>query len=590
MKLSDYMCQFLSNYTNTIFIGNGGCVITLLDSIDKSDKLKAIPTHNEQGASIAAEAYSRVVTNGIGVAVATSGPGVMNMMQGIGCAYYDHIPVSYISGAPPVHHLKGKEQVRQKGFQEMDVVGLVKPITKYAVLLKDPEMIKYELEKLLWHAFQDAKGPVLLDIPDDLQRVEIDPNSLPSFTPDPKNKITTWRLQEQCDKMIEMIGQAKRPVIIVGGGVKQGKVEEEMKDFLFNTRIPFVTTWTTIDMFPEGIGNKLPGLVGNFGIASNRYGNYTVQNADLIISFGSRLDTHQTGAKPSGFAPNAKKICINVDFFELIKKNGMKTDLAIYGNLKEILPHLNKQEIIVQDLTMWNHKIKGWKQKYPVVDKSYKSKLNAVNPYIFMDALAKETACGDIIITDAGATLTWTFQAYRPRRPQMLFSATNHSPMGYAICAAIGAHYADPNANIICITGDGGLMMNLQELQTISNLQLPIKIFLMNNQEYGIIKQTQDTWMNSNYVGVDKDSGVSFPTWGGIATAFGIPCFCIDGHRDEQMISTIQMMLDNPGTLFCDVQIKSREQILPKLVFGKPIEDMGPLIDRDEHAENMRNE
>jgi acetolactate synthase-1/2/3 large subunit len=565
-------------------------VITLLDSIDRSDKLKAIPTHNEQGASIAAEAYSRVVTNGLGVAVATSGPGMLNLMQGIGCAYYDHIPALYITGAPPTNQLKGKEPVRQKGFQEMDVVEIVKPLTKYAVLLKDPEMIKYELEKLIYYAFQDAKGPVLLDLPDDLQRVEIDPNSLPSFVPDPKNKITSWRLDEQCEKMIDMILHAERPVIIVGGGVKQGKVEEQMKDFLFKTGIPFVTTWTTIDMFPEGIGNKLPGLVGNFGIASNRYGNYTVQNADLIISFGSRLDTHQTGAKPEGFAPNAKKICINVDFFELIKKNGMKTDLAIYGNLKEVLPWLNKQEIIVQDLTAWLHKIKGWKAKYPVRMPEYKNELMAVNPYVFMDELAKETGCGDIIITDAGATLTWTFQAYRPRRPQMLFSATNHSPMGYAICASIGAHYANPGERVVCITGDGGLMMNLQELETIIHNQLPIKIFLMNNGEYGIIKQTQDTWMNSRYVGVCPKSGVGFPDWGKICTAFGMTYTILDGSSDDDMRMKMEMVLDSPGPMFCDVRVKSREQILPKLVFGKPIEDMGPLIDRDEHAENMRNE
>jgi acetolactate synthase-1/2/3 large subunit len=556
MKLSDYVCQFLSNYTDTIFIGNGGCVITLLDSIDKSDKLKAIPTQNEQGASIAAEAYSRVKTNGLGVAVATSGPGMLNLMQGIGCAYYDSIPALYISGAPPLHHLKGRDPVKQKGFQEMDVVDIVKPITKYAVLLKDPEMIKYELEKLIYHAFQDSKGPVLLDLPDDLQRAEIQPKTLPSFIPDTKNKVTGWRIDTQIDTMMDMIGKSKRPVIVVGGGVKIGRVEEEMKTFLHKTCIPFVTTWSTIDMFPEGIKNEFYGLVGNFGIASNRYGNYTVQNADLIISFGSRLDTHQTGANPAGFAPNAKKICINIDYPELHKKNGMVTDLAICGDLKEILPLLNGKTIWTQDYTEWMHKIKGWKNKYPVRVSTYKNELNAVNPYVFMDTLAKKTNCGDIIITDAGATLTWTMQAYRPRKPQQLFSAFNHSPMGYSICASIGAQFASLGENVICITGDGGLHMNVQELETIMYNNLPIKIFLINNGEYGIIKQTQDTWMNSNYVGVCPKSGVGFPNWAKIATAYGMPYTYIDGSSDKDMIHRIEMTLDSPGPMMCDVKVK----------------------------------
>jgi acetolactate synthase-1/2/3 large subunit len=363
-----------------------------------------------------------------------------------------------------------------------------------------------------------------------------------------------------------------------------------MYDFLFKSQIPFVTTWATIDMFPEGPGNKLHGLVGNFGIASNRYGNYAVQNADLIISLGSRLDTHQTGANATGFAPNAKKICINIDWFELQKKNGMVTDLSICSDLRDILPELNKAEIKTQDLTMWMNRIRDWKEKYPVRMPEYKNKLMEVNPYVFMDELAKKTGCGDVIITDAGATLTWTFQAYRPRKRQLLFSATNHSPMGYAICASIGAHYANPGDRIVCITGDGGLMMNLQELETIVYNKIPVKIFLINNGEYGIIKQTQDTWMNSRYVGVCPKSGVGFPDWGKICTAFGLAYTILDGSSDDDMRMKMEMVLDSPEAMLCDVRVKSREQILPKLVFGKPIEDMGPLIDRDEHAENMRNE
>ena len=586
MKLADYMCDFISNFTDHIFVGNGGCVITLLDSIEKHNNLKCIPTQNEQGAAIAAEAYSRVKQNGIGVALATSGPGMLNLMQGIGCAFYDSIPVLYISGAPPLNHLiKDGEKIRQKGFQEMDVVGIVKPITKYAVLLKDPNMIKYELEKLMYNAFEGNQGPVLLDIPDDLQREEVDPKTMKPFVPERKT-INRLEIENQMEIMLRMISEAKRPVVIVGGGAKIGRAEGDVIDFLGLTRFPFVSTWSTIDMFPIGHNGR---YVGNFGIASNRYGNYTVQNADLIISLGSRLDTHQTGSDPSKFAPDAKKICINIDWHELHKQNGMKTDLAINAHLKPFLYEFNKSVVKTQNIDPWIKRIEEWKEKYPVRLPEYKNELGATNPYVFMDELAKITGKDDIIITDAGATLTWTFQAYRPRTYQKLFSATNHSPMGYAICASIGAQFAAFGERVICITGDGGIHMNIQELETIKYNNLPVKIFLINNGEYGIIKQTQDTWMNSRYVAVCPKSGVGFPSWSKIATAYGIPYTCIDGSSDEDMKMKMQMVLESVGPMICDVKVKSREQILPKLVFGKPIEDMGPLIDRKEHEYNMKN-
>ena len=578
MKLSDYVAEFLAKQTKYIFVGNGGCVIHILDSIDKTPGLKNIPCENEQGAAIAAEAYSRVTRN-LGVAIATSGPGMINLMQGIACAYFDAIPTLYISGAPPTHHLKGDRKIRQMGFQEMDVVGIVKPITKYAVLLKDPKRIRYELEKLLYMATEGNPGPVFLDLPDDLQRADINPKELERFAPEKQKQVNG--LETMIDNMLTLVKEADRPVIIVGGGVKIRRAEEAINTFIKKSGIPFATTWSTIDLFLD----DTPNLIGNFGISSNRAGNFAVQNADLIISLGSRLDTHQTGSNPASFAPRAKKIVINIDNEELNKNNGMNIDIKIHCDLKIFLPILNSKIINTRDLTSWRERIQGWRLKYPVCCPEYYHQEGKVNPYVFMNELSKETKEGDIIITDAGGTLTWTMQAYKIRTPQMLFSAFNHSPMGYALPASIGAQYAAPKKQVICIIGDGGMQMNIQELETIVYNNLPIKIFLINNGEYGIIKQTQDTWMNSKYVASDPNSGLGFPDFQKVANAYEIETAEINNHKELNKV--IKNVLEYKGPILCDVKLRHGEQILPKLVFGRPIEDLAPLLPREEFEANM---
>lgn len=583
MKLADYVAEFLSEYVDYIFVGNGGVVITQLDSIERHEGIKNIPCQNEQGAAIAAEAYARVY--GFGAALTTSGPGMANLIQGIACAWFDSIPVLYISGAPPTNHLKNSSQVRQKGFQEMDVVEMVKPITKYAVLLEKPEYIRYELEKLVYYAQHGSKGPVMLDLPDDLQREEVNPIAMARFVaPMTHDHCGEFTRQKNLSKIKDRIEGAKRPVVIVGGGVKIGNSIKRMKSWLMSTSLPFVTTWSTIDLFPE---SEWSTLIGNFGIASNRYGNWAVQNADLIISFGSRLDTHQTGADPTKFAPNAYKICINIDNHEFYK-NDMSIDLKVWDDVSRVLSKLNNIHMEYQNITKWKEKLTGWKAKYPVCRPEYYEQNDSVNPYVFMTELSKLTKDGDVVITDAGATLTWTMQAYKIRHKQKLFSAFNHSPMGYALPASIGAQFAAPGHQIICITGDGGMHMNIQELETIVHNNLPIKIFLINNGEYGIIKITQDTWMDGRYTASDPSSGVGFPNLAKIANAYGIPVVTID--KFDTMHQRIREVLALDSFVLCDVRIKSGEQILPKLVFGRGIEDMSPLIPREELKEIMNNE
>jgi len=577
MKLSDYIAVFLARHTKHVFVGNGGCIVHILDSIDKNPDIRNTPCENEQGAAIAAEAYSRVTKN-IGVAIATSGPGMINLMQGIACAYYDSIPTLYISGAPPTSQLKGGQNVRQMGFQEMDVVSIVKPVTKYAVLLQDPKQVKYEVEKLIHMATEGRPGPVMLDLPDDIQRADINPDDLQAFVPETQNyKVDTTLI----DETLRLINEANRPVVLVGGGVKLGRAEGLAEEFLKKSGIPFATTWTTIDMFLD----DTPNLIGNFGISANRAGNFAVQNSDLIISLASRLDTHETGSNAVNFVPKAKKIVVDIDNAELNKNNGMRIDLKVNCNVKVFLTALNSKEIKTKDLTQWKQRIHNWRETYPVCLLEYYGQDDKVNPYVFMNELSKETKEGDIIITDAGATLTWTMQAYKIRTPQMLFSAFNHSPMGYALPASIGAQYAAPGKKVLCIIGDGGMQINIQELETIAYNQLPIKIFLINNGEYGIIKQTQDTWLDSRYVASDPGSGLGFPDFQKVAKAYGIETREINNHRELNEL--VKNVLAYNGPILCDVKLKHGEKIIPKLEFGRPIEDLSPLLSREELKENM---
>lgn len=577
MKLSDYVAEFLSGQTAHVFVGNGGCVVHLLDSIDKHSSLKCIPCENEQGAAIAAEAYTRV-SGKLGVAIATSGPGMINLMQGIACAYYDSIPTLFISGASPTSQLRRESKVRQMGFQEMDVVGITTPLTKYSVLVTDAQKIRFELEKLVYMAHEGRPGPVMLDLPDDLQRAEVDPKELESFVP-PKTEhhLTPVLINE----LLWLIKNAKRPVVIVGGGVKLAGAKELCRKFLDKTKLPYATTWATIDMFLD----DEPGLIGNFGISANRAGNFVVQNADLILSLGSRLDTHQTGSKASLFAPKAKKIMIDIDPDELNKNNGMQLDLKIQCELKAFLSEIGLRKIEVNDLSGWKEKIKIWRQRYPICPLENYKQSKKVNPYVFMNELSKASRDGDVVITDAGATLTWTMQGYKIRHKQLLFSAFNHSPMGYALAASIGAQFAAPKAKVICIIGDGGMQMNVQELETVEHNKLPIKIFVIDNGEYGIIKQTQDTWLKSRYVAADPGSGLGFPDICKVAKAYGIKTCVISNHKSLDKL--IRKVLQYKGPILCDVKLKSGEKITPKLEFGRPIEDLSPFLPRDEFAENM---
>ena len=359
--------------------------------------------------------------------------------------------------------------------------------------------------------------------------------------------------------------------------------KNEVLSFLKKSKIPFCPTWATVDIFSDYKFHDQN--VGIFGVAATRYGNFAVQNSDLIICLGTRLNTQLTGSIPSTFAPGAKKVIIDIDKAEFKKTNNLKIDLKFNCDLKIFMSSLNKMSLKNFSVNPdWIKKIKFWKKKYPIVKDEYYGQLNFVNPYVFMDKLSQKTSNNDIIIPDASANLIWTYQGYNFKKKQRMFTALNHSPMGYSVPAAIGANLADLKSNVIAIIGDGSLSMNIQELQTIYDLNLPIKIFVINNNGYGLIKQTQETWLKANYVGVDPKSGLGLPDFKKVANSYGIKSLKINNHND--LDEKLDQVLNYDQPILCDVMVDPSQRVIPKLEFGRAIDDLSPLLSRKEYLSN----
>lgn len=583
MKLTDYVASFLSEQgIRHVFVVTGGAAAHIIDSLSRNPNINYICTQHEQAAAMAADAYSRATGN-LGVAVGTSGPGATNMVTGACCAYYDSIPVIYITGQVATFRLKRDTGVRQRGFQETDTVDIFKPITKYATLVEDPKRIRYELEKATYLARSGRPGPVLVDLPDDLQREQINPDELESYVPKLENKDPN-KLNEQMDRCVQLLENAKRPVVIPGWGIVLAKAQEEAIEFIEKLGFPVLPTWATMHLLPSG--HSL--IAGSFGLHGTRYGNFTVQNADLVLSLGSRLDTHLTGSPLTNFAREAKKIVVDIDHSELnkFKASGMDVDVLIHSDVKDFLQFINSKidGIKKQDISEWKRRIADWKVKYHICPPEY-YKQEAVNPYVFVKALSMESSEGDVIIVDTGCALAWTMQAFEFKPNQRLFHDFNNTSMGYALPASIGACFALDGQPITCVTGDGSLQMNIQELATAMRHQLPIKIFLINNHGYSMIQQTQDQWLGSRYRASTVEGGLAFPDFVKVADAYGYKTVTIESNRELHV--RIREVLDSDGPAFCNVEIRPEHRVIPQTKFGRSIEDAEPLLDRKEFLENM---
>lgn len=583
MKLSDYVAQFLAEQgIRHAFAIAGGACLHLIDSIATRSDIAYVCPHHEQAAAMAADAYSRV-TGRPGVAVSTSGPGATNLITGICCAYYDSVPVLFLTGQVATFRLKRDTGVRQFGFQETDIVGMCRPVTKYAVMVEDPLRIRYELEKAVAIATAGRPGPVLVDIPDDLQRHDIDPPRLEGYTP-PRSMEWSADHGAQAREALALLRRARRPVVILGWGIRLANAAAEAVTFLQRSGLPVVPTWGAIDLVAQTPSN----FVGTFGLHGTRYGNFAVQNADCILAIGTRLDTHETGSPLSSFAREARKIIVDVDRAELDKfpRFGMSVDLPIQADARDFLrclvTELGHGEM--PEVSPWRRQIAQWQEEFEICPPGHFEQPQP-NPYAAIKTLSRHAAADTTIVIDTGCVIAWFMQAWEPRPGQRIFSALNNTPMGYALPGAIGASLALDLAPVLCLIGDGGLMMNIQELATVMHHSLPVKIIVFNNRGYSMIQQTQDQWLGSRYHASSKDGGLSFPDFVEVARAHGIPAARID--TSATMSEVIAHALSQDGPFLCDLCLDPTERVEPQVVYGRPIEDAGPLLSREVFLRNM---
>lgn len=588
VKLSDFVISFLQKRGfEHAFLISGGNLMHLLESL-RVKNFKYTCNHHEQASSMAADAYARVA-NKPGFLMVTSGPGGTNAITGVAGAWIDSVPMFVISGQSYSTQTIGDSGLRQLGVQESDIVSIVKSITKYAVMVKDPKKIKYHLERALYEAVSGRPGPVWLDIPVNIQMAMIEEDELESFKQPENLKVIDSAFKEKVAETIKLIKNAKRPIILLGNGVRLAHAENEFFKLAEMLSIPIVTSRNANDL----IWDNHPLYAGRPGSFGQRAANFAVQNSDLLLSIGSRISLALTGWAYRDFAREAKKVVVDIDPAEL-KKNTIAPDIAINADAKDFINELIFQlgEYKSSDLSEWKEKIKQWKQKYLIVLPEYKDIKDSVNTYYFTDILSDMLNERDTIVTDMGMSFQCTMQAMKLKKGQKFFTAAGHAPMGYGLPAAIGACVANKN-RVICISGDGGLQMNIQELQTIVHYNLPVKLFVLNNKGYSSIRETQRAYFEG-YTASEQSSGVSLPDIVKVAGAYGIKAKRI--INQDNLKEEIKEVLDYNGPYVCDLNISENQLVIPKQgafnrpdgkTVPRPIEDSIPYIDREEFAKDM---
>lgn len=563
MRLSDYIVLFLIEKGITDVFGYpGGMVTHLMDSFEKyKNNISAHVNYHEQASSFCACGYAQV-TNKPGIAYATSGPGATNLITGIANAYFDSIPCIFITGQVNTYESKGVLQVRQKGFQETDIVSIVEPITKYAMQVTKAENIKYELEKAFEIATGDRPGPVILDIPMNIFKAEIDPYDLPSYS---KDKQLTNDLEKHKNVLLEALKVAEKPVLLAGHGIASANVIGMFREIVNYVDIPVVTSMTGKEVLETSDIHNF-GFVGAYG---HRYANFILSNCDLIISIGSRMDCRQTGNNLQIFSPKAKVIRIDTDLGELSYK--IKEDqINIEANLKDLLPVLLESEFSMGGkFKSWLEQCKELKRELQDMDEQYETSI--------IKAFSKITPEDAIITTDVGQNQVWVAQGFDIRGNQRMLFSGGHGAMGYSLPAAIGAYYGQKR-KVISFNGDGGFQMNLQELQFIVREQLPIKIVLLNNVSLGMIRHFQEMYFESNFVQTKDEGGYSVPCFRKIIEAYGMNYMSINTIEELQ---DCKCVLEDEKPWFVEIKLSDTTYVFPKLAIGKPIHDQEPLLDRE---------
>lgn len=645
VKVSDYIIQYLEQLgVGHMFMLPGGGAMHLNDSLGKSQKIQYVVCLHEQACAIAAEAYARV-TNKPGLLMVTTGPGGTNAVTGVAAAYVESTPMIVLSGQVKMADQIRNQGIRQQGMQEVDIVSIVKPITKYAVMVTGPETIKYHLDKAVYEAMNGRKGPVWLDLPLDVQASMIDENTLAGWEPERNTQneegnhaaagsgalhlgfldrmpwtaeceisdsrpdrsemengtgdfevlpaaLGRQELEQQVLQVIERLNASERPVLLAGNGIRLSEgieVFEELADCL---SIPILTTWNGIDLIEE----THPLFFGRPGGMGQRYANFMQQNSDFFLSIGARMNLLQTGYNFDGFAREAVKVMVDIDENEL-KKINVRPQISICADAKDFMELLlkHKDKIHKKNRSQWIAYGKRMKEKYPVVQKEYWEQKENVNTYALLDVITEQMKENDIYVSgSSGTCIDVSMQTFRVKKGQRVFATKGLASMGFGVPATIGACLAGNGRRTVCVNGDGGFQMNIQELETIRRLDLPIKIFVLNNQGYAQIHATQKNIFQGHYVACDEGSNLTLSPISDVAAAYGLKTVKIQNNQELQ--EKVREVLAYDGPVVCEVIVPIELSAFPKQVSYKradgqmeslPLEYMNPPLSEKEMQENM---
>ena len=591
VKIADWMADYLvENGIKYNFTVPGGGAMHLNVAFGHKEGLNNIFVQHEQSAAIAAEAYQRIY-NELPMICCTTGPGGTNTLTGVVGAWLDSIPMFIISGQVRYETTARAAgmPVRAMGDQEFDITKVVEPMTKYAVMISDPKMVKYHIQKALYLAKSGRPGPVWLDIPLNIQGGYIDTEEFIEFDPaECNNEIPPTVSEDIINQIIDKINNAERPVFNAGNGIRIADAHDEFLKVINILQIPVVTGWDSIDL----IDDEHDLYIGRAGIMGDRPGNWAIQNSDLVLSVGSRLGVRQVGYNKNSWAREAEVIMIDIDEAEL-KKPSIHVEFPVHADAKQFLVKLFDvlEHRELKKCTSWLEKCTSWKQNYPVVLPKHYEEKEFANVYCFIKELSKKLPEGQITVTGNGSACVVGSHAYVIKKNQRFIINSGAASMGYDLPASIGACLASDRKEIICLSGDGSIQMNLQELQTIVHHNLPIKIFVINNQGYHSMRQTQGSlFPEYTTVGVGPESNdLSFPNMSKIAFAYDIPYYAI--HKNSEMSNVLDEVLKAQGYLMCEIFVDTKQKFEPKsatkrledgTLISPPLEDLAPFLPREE--------
>jgi acetolactate synthase-1/2/3 large subunit len=589
MRVADYIADRLyQEGAKHVFMLTGGGMMFLSDGVYQHPKLQAVCNHHEQACAMAAVGYARY-TGGIGVAYTSTGCGATNAMTGLLDAWQDNVPCVFVSG-----QVKRKETtynsplpLRQIGTQEANIIALVKPITKYAVMVNEPEEIAYHLEKALYLARTGRPGPVWIDVPMDVQGATVDVKKLKTFNPkEIKQKYKTVPSDTEMAKLEKMLARSERPVIIAGQGVRIAKALPEFKKMVERYNIPVVAPYLGVSNLPT----DHPNYIGVIGTKASRAGNLAMQNADFIIAIGTRLSVTAIGYEYDLFAREAKKVVVDIDPVEH-KKPTITIDLFINADAKEFITRFEPKS--VPNTRSWVARCQEWKEKYPVCLPEYAKYRGKISMFTLVDTLSRVMPDDGVIVSDAGSAFYVSTMAVNIKKKQRYITSGGQADMGFTVPASIGVAVAK-GGDVYGFTGDGSLQLNIQELQTIVHNTLPVKTFVLNNEGYLSIRATQNKFFEGRLIGTGPESGVSIPNLEKIAAAYGIKYFKLSNNTTLE--KDLKKILRYKGPVLCEVICPKDEPVVPSAasvkredgtMVSRPLEDMMPFLDRDEYRKNM---